>query len=59
MFNNFLLQASQNEWLFASDKIYSVLTIILMVFGATIAYLFMTNRKINQLEQKINELKNK
>lgn len=54
--NTLLLQVNQNDWLFASDKVYSVLTIILMVFIGTIAYLFLTNKKVNELEKKVSDL---
>lgn len=54
--NTLLLQVNQNDWLFASDKVYSVLTIILMVFIGTIIYLFLTNKKVNELEKKVSDL---
>jgi hypothetical protein len=44
--------------LFASDKIYSVLTIILMVFFALIAYLVRTDLKLNKMESQIKALQN-
>jgi cell division protein FtsL len=54
--NTLLLQVNQNDWLFASDKINSVMTIILMVFAGTIIYLYLTNKKVNELEKKISDL---
>lgn len=50
--NTLLLQVNQNDWLFASDKINSVMTIILMVFAGTIIYLYLTNKKVNELEKR-------
>lgn len=57
--NTLLLQVNQNDWLFASDKINSVMTIILMIFVGTIIYLYLTNKKVNELEKKISDLENK
>lgn len=44
--------------LLQSDKVYSILAILLMIFGAMIGYMVLTERKLQQLEKKINE-KNK
>ncbi|MDX2250352.1 MAG: hypothetical protein SF052_26450 [Bacteroidia bacterium] len=49
-----LLQA-EKTWLLMSDKVYSVLTVILLIFGALIGYLVLTNRKIRNLEKKLKE----
>lgn len=56
--STFLLQtpSPQPELLFADDKVYTVMAVLLVIFAAMIGYLFMTNKKMKQLEQKLNEL---
>ena len=49
------ITASQ-DLLLMSDKIFSVLTILLVIFGGLIGYLFFTNKKIGALEAKIDAL---
>lgn len=53
----FTLLQEQTSWLLASEKVYSVLTVLLIVFVALIAYLFLTNRRVSRLEKKIDDLK--
>lgn len=57
LFSIILLQTDQADkpFLLASEKIYSVLTVLLLVFGAMIFYLILTNRKVKELEKKIEE----
>jgi len=56
----FLLQSDINqEWLMVSDKVNSLLVILLIIFGGFIAYLFMTGKKVAKLETQINELEKK
>ena len=50
---------TQKEWLLTSDKVYSLLTVLLIIFVAMIAYLVWTNRKVNRLEEKMDSLENK
>ena len=50
----FLLQAQQQEWLFASDKVNAVLAVVLIIFSGFISYLFFTDRKIKRLEDQMN-----
>ena len=54
-----LLQSSEQSFLFASDKVYTVLTVLLTIFLLVALYLILTNKKINELEQKISEIENK
>lgn len=51
-----LLQ-TQNSLLLKSDKVYSVLAILVIIFSALILYLFLTDRKTKAIEAKIEELK--
>lgn len=44
--------------LLQSDKVYSILAILLMIFGALIGYMVVTERKLQRLEKKMDE-KNK
>ena len=45
--------------LLASDKIYSVLAILLIIFGSLVVYLILTQRKISKLEQHMDQLEQK
>ncbi|MEM6802155.1 MAG: CcmD family protein [Bacteroidota bacterium] len=55
--SNFLLQSDiQQEWLMVSDKVNSLLVILLIIFGGVIAYLFLTGRKVSKLEAQLKEL---
>lgn len=45
------LQASSSV-LMASDKINSVMAVVLTIFAGFIVYLVLTNRKVNELEKK-------
>lgn len=55
-FSLFILLQAKQSWLLMSDKIYSVLAILLIVFGLLSIYMVSTNRKISDLEQKMDEL---
>ena len=57
IFTCIVMQAGE-PWLLMSDKIYSVLTILLVIFGLLSLYLVATNRKINELEEKMDKLEN-
>lgn len=50
----FLLQ--QKSLLLRSEKIYSVLSILLVIFTAILIYLWLTNRKVKQIEARIQKL---
>lgn len=52
---SFILLQTEKTWLLMSDKVYSVLTVLLLIFGALIVYIFLTNRKIRDLEKKLKE----
>ncbi len=59
MLNFILLQiANQDKFLFASEKIYTVLTVVLIIFSITILYLLRMDMKVSKLEQLLSE-KNK
>ncbi|MDW3645984.1 MAG: hypothetical protein R8P61_02885 [Bacteroidia bacterium] len=54
---NFLLQTEiQQEWLMVSDKVNSLLVILLTIFGGVIAYLYFTGKKVKELEAQLDEL---
>lgn len=46
------------EFLFSNGKVYTVMAVLLVIFGAMTAYLLTTNKKIKQLEEKLSELDN-
>lgn len=39
-----------------SDKIFSVLAVLLIIFGSLVGYLFVLNKKIGALEEKMEAL---
>lgn len=45
--------------LLVSDKIYSVLAVLLIIFGSLVAYLYVTQRKVSRLEQQMDQLEQK
>ena len=51
--NILLLQTTVQEttFLMTSDKVYSILTVLLIIFGLVIGYLVLTGRKISKLEK--------
>ena len=49
--SHFLLQ----DILFQSEKIFTVLAVVLVVFASMIYLLLRQERKLNQLEQEIKE----
>ncbi len=51
-----LLQETSKPWLLASEKINSVLAIVLLIFGAVLVYLVLTERKAARLEKKMTNL---
>jgi hypothetical protein len=54
-----LLQSESKPWLLASDKVNAVLAVVLLIFGAVLTYLILTQRKAAQLEKKMEELESK
>ncbi len=53
--SSFLLQ-SNASWLLASDKIYAVMTIILLILGGMVVLLVRTDRKLKSAESRMNEI---
>ncbi|MFK7920613.1 MAG: CcmD family protein [Bacteroidia bacterium] len=51
---NFQLTLLQ-DILFQSDKIYSVLAVVLVVFGAVLFMMIRQDRKISRMEAEMNE----
>lgn len=58
--SSILLQTTEHtpKILFADDKVYTVMTVLLVIFGLIVGYLFFTNRKVKKLEEKLSELEN-
>lgn len=42
--------------LLASDKIFSVMAVLLVIFGALIGYVYFLNKKVKTIEEKIDTL---
>ncbi|MEL6675289.1 MAG: hypothetical protein AAFR61_23980 [Bacteroidota bacterium] len=58
--NGFLIIFLQSEGLLMGyEKIGAVIAVILLIFALVVGYLLLTNRKVNQLEQKLQELEGK
>lgn len=52
----YLLQAQAPQgYLFASDRIYTVLTVVLIVLAGLIVLLLLTNRRVSRLEKALAE----
>jgi len=49
----------QDSVLLRSEKIYSVLAVILVIFLGLLTYLFFTQRKLNKLEKMFNDSEEK
>jgi uncharacterized membrane protein len=54
-----LLLQEEKTWLLASDKIYSVMAVLILIFALVIGYLVVTNRKVSQLERRFEETERK
>lgn len=50
-----LITLLQESVLLRSDKIYSVLAVILVIFAGILIYLFTTQRKLSKLEQMFKD----
>lgn len=50
-----LLQAANDSLLFRSDKIYTVLSVVLILWVGLVAYLLKTNRRISRLEKQLKD----
>jgi CcmD family protein len=50
-----LITLLQESVLLRSDKIYSVLAVILVIFVGILIYLFTTQRKLSKLEQMFKD----
>ncbi|MCB9231920.1 MAG: hypothetical protein H6581_09670 [Bacteroidia bacterium] len=46
----------ENELLFRSDKIYTVLVVVSLIFSGLIVYLFLTDRKVGKLEKQVEDM---
>ncbi len=60
MFINSLLQApGPNHFLFRDGKINTVAIVVLIIWGGTLLYLLLTDRKVSKLEKLAKEVKQK
>lgn len=41
-----------DSYLFASEKIYTVLTVVLLIWGGILLYLFRLDKRLNRLEKE-------
>lgn len=48
-----LLQINQDNWLFANDKVYAVMAVLLVILGGLLTFTFVTDRKISKLERQV------
>lgn len=55
-FSIFLLQSQEQSWLFASEKVNTVLAVVLVVFVGFVTYLTLTQRKVSQLEKQMDQI---
>lgn len=56
MSNLIIILLQEKAWLLASEKVNSVLAIVLLIFGAVLTYLILTQRKVSRLEKQMEEL---
>lgn len=56
MSNLITILLQEKAWLLASEKVNSVLAIVLLIFGAVLTYLVLTQRKVARLEKQMEEL---
>ena len=56
MWNLIIILLQEKAWLLASEKVNSVLVIVLLIFGAVLTYLILTQRKVSRLEKQMEEL---
>jgi len=56
MSNLIIILLQEKAWLLASEKVNSVLAIVLLIFGAVLTYLILTQRKVARLEKQMEEL---
>lgn len=54
-----LITLLQESVLLRSDKIYSVLAVILVIFAGLLIYLYTTQRKLSKLEQMFKDSEEK
>ena len=45
--------SNEKDFLFQSDKIFAVMTVMLIIWGAVLAHLFLMNKKVSRLERVI------
>jgi hypothetical protein len=49
----FLQQSAQsNEFLFKSEKVFTVMTVMLIIWGAVLVQLFLMERRVRRLERQ-------
>ncbi len=54
---NIFLQTQTQDILLQSDKIYSVLTVILLIFAGFIVTMIMNERKLHKIEKIVQDKK--
>ncbi len=48
---------AQRGWLFANEKIYTILVVILIIWAGVVILLMLTNRRISRLEKMVDQSK--
>lgn len=51
-----ILLQRENEFLFRSDRIFTVLTVVLIIFAGLIVFMIFTERKVAKLEKRVDEI---
>lgn len=54
--NIILLDTEPGKLLYKSDKIYTVMTVVLIIWIGIIAYLILLNMKVTKMEKKLKDL---
>lgn len=52
-FHHILLQVNQGNWLFANEKVYTVMAVLLVILGGLLTFALVTDRKVSKLEKQV------
>ena len=55
----FLQVPAEQKWLFQSEKIYTVLTVVLLIWAGILGYLVFSLRRLGKLERELEKLSSK
>lgn len=51
-----ILLQNQDKFLFASDKIWTVLVVLLVIFGVILSMLLLLERRVRKVEKRADEI---